>query len=50
MPFITPNTFEPLVEYFDNKEVAKIGFRITYDVPKAGISNQIIEVLIYAAG
>lgn len=50
MPLISPTTFEPIVIYEDNKEVAKVGIRMSYDVPSIGINGQKIDVIIYANG
>jgi len=49
MPYVIPSTFEPITEYFDNKNVAKVGVRITYSVPKLNVQNRILEVIIYSA-
>tara|TARA_Y100000034_G_scaffold115862_1_gene153533 strand:- start:38 stop:535 length:498 start_codon:yes stop_codon:yes gene_type:complete len=49
MPYIIPSTFEPLTEYFNNKNVAKVGVRITYSVPKLKVTNRVIEVILYSA-
>lgn len=50
MPFIELDTFEPLIDHHDNSHVAKVGLRITYDIPKLLIKNKKIEVIIYTAG
>lgn len=50
MPFVQLVTFEPLVERTDNKEVAKVGVRITYRVNTLSQKDRIIEVIIYSAG
>ena len=50
MPFIELDTFEPLVDRHDNSHVAKVGLRITYDIPKLLVKNKKIEILIYTAG
>ena len=50
MPYISLETFEPIVEYFENKEVAKVGVRLTYSVPRLKISGKGLEVIIFSAG
>ncbi len=50
MPFIQLLTFEPIVERRDNKEVAKVGVRITYRVNTLSQNDRTIEVIIYASG
>ena len=49
MPYLIPNTFEAIVDHFSNENVAKVGVRITYDVPKLKVTNRVIEVIIYTA-
>jgi len=49
MPYLIPNTFEAIVDHFDNQTVAKVGLRISYDIPKLKVSNRILEVIIYTA-
>jgi hypothetical protein len=50
MPFIQLITFEPLVDRNDNKEVAKVGVRITYKVNTLSQKDRVIEAIIYTAG
>lgn len=50
MPFIQLLTFEPLVDRVDNKEVAKVGVRITYRVSAVSQKERVIEAIIYTAG
>jgi len=49
MPYIIPNTFEAIVDHFDNRNVAKVGVRISYDIPKLRVRDRILEVIIYTA-
>ena len=49
MPYLIPNTFEAIVDHFDNKNVARVGVRISYDVPKLKVRDRILEVIIYTA-
>ena len=50
MPFIQLDTFEPLVDRTDNKEVAKVGVRVTYRVSRLSSKDRVIEAIIYTAG
>jgi len=49
MPYIVPVTFEPIVELFDNKDVAKSGVKLSYSIPKLGVSRRSMEVIIFSA-
>lgn len=48
MPFIKLVAFEPFKEQPLPQYLAKSGVRITYGVPKLGLTNQVVEVIIYA--
>jgi phage baseplate assembly protein W len=50
MPFIELQTFEPFINHFDNREVAKVGFKIKYAIPTLNIFEQGVEVTLYVAG
>ena len=50
MPFVQLLTFEPIVVRTDNKEVAKVGVKITYRVNTLSQKDRVIEAIIYAAG
>jgi phage baseplate assembly protein W len=50
MPFVDLQTFEPFVDRFNNKDVAKVGVRVTFTVPQLGPSIRAIDVLLYCAG
>ena len=50
MPFVSLDTFEPIVERYDNEHTAKIGVRITYSVPKLSTKRRAIDVILYVAG
>lgn len=50
MPFIQLLTFEPIVDRVDNKDVAKVGVRITYKVSAISQKERVIEAIIYVAG
>lgn len=49
MPYIVPVTFEPIVELFDNKEIAKSGVKVAYNIPKLGVKRRSVEVIIFSA-
>lgn len=50
MPYVIPKKFQPVVENFNNKEVAKVGMKMTYDIPRLGVQDRGLEVLLYVAG
>jgi phage baseplate assembly protein W len=50
MPFVTLETFEPIVDRYDNEHTAKIGVRVTYSVPRLTQKKKQIEVILYVAG
>jgi phage baseplate assembly protein W len=51
MPFVDLKTFEPLIVRKEGvEEPAKIGIRVIYDVPAIDLTDQGVEVTIYAAG
>ena len=50
MPYVSLENFSPVVDNFDNKEVAKIGIVIGYTVPKLRTEIRYLEVILYAAG
>ena len=50
MPFISLTNFEAFTEHFDNEHTAKIGIRVTYGIPSLNVSDQVIEVILRAAG
>lgn len=50
MPYIQLITFEPLVDRNDNKEVAKVGVRITYKVNALSPKDRAIEAIVFVAG
>jgi len=50
MPFVVPVSFMPVVDHFENKDVAKIGIRMSYTVPRLNIKERGLEVIIFSAG
>jgi phage baseplate assembly protein W len=49
-PFIQLVSFEAFTDHRDNAHVAKVGIRITYDIPKLGIKDKALEVVLYSTG
>lgn len=50
MPYISLETFTPIVDHFNNKDVAKIGIQVGYTVPKLRTQLRNLEVILYSAG
>ena len=50
MPYISLNGFEAFTEHNDNEHTAKIGIRVSYSIPGLNLSDQVVEVIIRAAG
>ena len=50
MPYVDLQTFSPFIEHFDNKEVAKVGLTIGYNVPKLRVKSRMLEIVLFAAG
>ena len=50
MPFVVLKSFSPFNEKTNNQHTAKIGVRITYDVPALRSQNNGIEVILHVAG
>ena len=51
MPFLEPRTFESLVDSRDSMNgIANVTIRITYDVPRLGITTKQIEVCMSVGG
>jgi phage baseplate assembly protein W len=50
MPFIALGSFEPVVELFENKQVAKVGVKLTYSVPRIRMKERGMEVIVFSAG
>ncbi len=50
MPYVSLETFSPVVEHFDNKEVAKIGMIIGYRIPRLQTKLRQLEVILFSAG
>ena len=49
-PFIRLSSFEAFTDHRDNAHVAKVGLRIIYDIPKLGIKDKALEVILYSTG
>jgi hypothetical protein len=50
MPFVALGTFEPVIDHYDNKQVAKVGVKLTYSVPRVKIKERGLEIIIFSAG
>ena len=50
MPFIELETFEPIRELSDDGSFSRVGVRISYNVPSAGIGSTTLDVLILSTG
>jgi phage baseplate assembly protein W len=50
MPYVSLNTFEPVILGTIEESVARIGIRITYVVPSANTKERAIEVILYTVG
>ncbi len=50
MPYVSLETFSPIVEHFDNKEVAKIGVTLGYRIPRLNTKVRHLEVILFSAG
>jgi phage baseplate assembly protein W len=50
LPLVQPSDYEPIVLYEDNGELAKVGVRMTYDIPILSVTDQKVDCIIYAAG
>ena len=50
MPFVMLKTLEREIDNLDNENVAKIRLKVHYDVPTAGITNQLIVVSFFVGG
>ena len=50
MPYVSLETFSPIVDHFDNKEVAKIGVALSYTIPKLKTKSRSLEVILFTAG
>ena len=50
MPYVNLETFEAFVENYDNKEVAKVGIRITYNMPRIEKGKRSLEIMLYVGG
>lgn len=50
MPYVVLENFEPSIEKSNNNNVIQSKIRVTYSVPDLALTNQAVEVIIYAAG
>lgn len=50
MPFVELDGFQVFIDHFDNKEVAKVGIRVTYLIPSLDSYGRSLEVMLYIGG
>ena len=50
MPFISLTGFEAFTQHTENEHTARIGIRVSYDIPNLNVKNQTLEVIIRATG
>jgi len=50
MPFVELDGFQVFIDHFDNKEVAKVGIRVTYLIPNLDQLGRSLEVMLYIGG
>jgi len=50
MPYVSLETFVPIVDHFDNAQIAKVGVALSYKIPKLRTEARSLEVILYAAG
>jgi len=50
MPFLVLKTFESKTDHHDNKNIGKIIIRITYDIPRLAVTDQVQEVTLFVGG
>jgi len=48
MPFVSLENYVSTVDRSNNRFLAKIDIRITYNVPTLGVSNKLLEINLYA--
>ena len=50
MPFIVLSTFEPIRDVSPDGSLVKAGVRVKYSVPRLGVIEQQVEVIILSSG
>lgn len=50
MPFVSLNTFEPVIIKNEVKAISTIGIKITYSVPDLDVENRVLEVILNYGG
>lgn len=50
IPFINLKTFESFTDNRENKDTAKVGVRIIYDIPALAVTNKALEIVLYVSG
>jgi len=50
MPYVQVENYEVFVERKENQHTAKVGVELHYSIPKLGVENQVIEVILRIVG
>jgi len=50
MPFVTVTDFSFFTDKSDNEHTARLGVEVFYEIPRLGVTNQKIEVILRVAG
>lgn len=50
MPYVEIQDFELFIERFENNHIAKVGVDLIYSVPRLGVANKKIEIILGVAG
>ena len=50
MPYVVLETFSPVIDRFNNQDIAKIGVSLTYSVPRLNSPSRGLEVILYSSG
>ena len=50
MPYVNVDDFDIFIERFNNEHTAKVGVDLRYSIPRLGVDNQKIEIILGVAG
>ena len=50
MPYVDIEDFELFTERFENDDIAKVGVDLIYSIPRLGVTNKKIEIILGVAG
>tara|TARA_Y100001970_G_C14251161_1_gene871997 strand:- start:195 stop:710 length:516 start_codon:yes stop_codon:yes gene_type:complete len=50
MPYVNLETFQSFIDRNENKEVGKVGLKITYKVPRIDNTLRSLEIMLYVGG